>query len=232
MNPIDAWVFSILSKYNFHSAVLNGLIYHVMDSDMVKGGMVIAILWWVWFSRSHAQPETRRIVVASFIAAFVSVFVAKLLEHGIPARPRPINNPLVGSIFSYSLAPSLSTHWEQSSFPSDHAALFFALAFSLFYASRRLGIIVLTYVIVAISFPRVYNGVHYATDILAGAGIALCSVILFNFRPLRDRLTAVFVNFAERRPGVFYPLFFMLSFEVSALFGDVREFGSFFVRMF
>ncbi len=231
MNPIDAWVFSLLGKYYLHSEALNRLIYHVMDSNMVKGGALMVILWWIWFSGSHDQLQTRRIVIGSLIAAFVAVFVTKVIEHSLPPRPRPINNPLVESIFSYSPAPSLNTHWEQSAFPSDHAALFFALAFALFYASRRLGVAVFVYVLVAISLPRVYNGVHYATDILAGAGIALVSALVINIRSLRDRMTSAFVDYAERKPGIFYPLFFILTFEVSVLFGDVREFGSFFFRL-
>lgn len=54
-----------------------------------------------------------------------------------------------------------------NSFPSSHAAMFTALATSVYYYHRRLGIglFILAFVI---GFSRIYVGVHYPFDVLAG----------------------------------------------------------------
>ncbi len=231
MNPVDAWVFSVFSHIPHHSTVIDGFTYVVMDSRLLKGGMLMSVLWWLWFAKSDQQTKIRQIVLVSLLASFVSVALAKGLERAVPFRVRPVNNPLVSAIFTYSAGSKQIEDWLHSSFPSDHAALFLTIAFALFFVSRRVGMGVLLYVLAVIAFPRVYNGIHYATDILAGGGIALCSAMVFNIRPVRERLTTSVVAFAELKPVLFYPLFFMICFEVTDLFEDVRAFGSFFFRM-
>lgn len=56
------------------------------------------------------------------------------------------------------------------SFPSDHAAAAFAIAVSVALASRRLGAAFLA-AAAAIAVSRVAVGLHYPSDVLAGAAI-------------------------------------------------------------
>lgn len=60
------------------------------------------------------------------------------------------------------------------SFPSDHAALAFAVAgvLSFFYPKWSLGIFT---VALLIAVSRVFVGVHYPTDIVAGAAVGVVS---------------------------------------------------------
>jgi undecaprenyl-diphosphatase len=59
-----------------------------------------------------------------------------------------------------------------SSFPAGHAATAFAGATVLTYAARRLWPLFVG-LAVAVAFSRVYVGVHYPTDVLAGATIGI-----------------------------------------------------------
>ena len=65
-----------------------------------------------------------------------------------------------------------------NSFPSGHAAWFFALAMVIFYFSRRLG--TWYFVFAALNgLARVYAGVHWPLDILGGAAIGvLCALLV------------------------------------------------------
>jgi undecaprenyl-diphosphatase len=64
------------------------------------------------------------------------------------------------------------------SFPSEHATAAFGLALvTLVFLSRSWGLL-LTCVALAIGFARVYAGVHYPSDILGGAVVAVLGVAL------------------------------------------------------
>jgi len=74
-------------------------------------------------------------------------------------RPRPMTIlPIQEVIF----------HRPTYSFPSDHAALLFALAFSFWLANQKRTSYWLWTIGVIISISRVITGLHYPSDILAG----------------------------------------------------------------
>lgn len=64
------------------------------------------------------------------------------------------------------------------SFPSGHAAWFFALSMIVFYYSRKWGIWYFTLSAV-MGIARIYVGVHWPLDILGGAAIGvLCGMLV------------------------------------------------------
>jgi len=71
----------------------------------------------------------------------------------------------------------LISHAATAGFPSGHAALYFALAFALFFFSRTWGS-VFTALALAVGAARVIAGVHWPLDIAAGILVALISVFV------------------------------------------------------
>lgn len=66
-------------------------------------------------------------------------------------------------------------------FPSGHATFFFALATAVFLYHRKLGMIFFAMALVN-SLARVASGVHWPSDILAGAAVGIITaLILFKF---------------------------------------------------
>lgn len=75
-------------------------------------------------------------------------------------RPRP---PLRLGIISLF-------HESAPAFPSGHASVFFALAFTMFFFNKKWGYWFLIFAIVN-SFARVAAGVHWPSDILGGVAV-------------------------------------------------------------
>jgi membrane-associated phospholipid phosphatase len=105
------------------------------------------------------------------------------------SRPRPFvvlpDARLFGEVGKGYLAPlpdgSLPPKANRHSFPSAHAANFFAMATVAFLFYRRSACFMVP-LAAAVAISRVYNGVHYPSDITAGAilgaGYAIVLVIL------------------------------------------------------
>ena len=108
------------------------------------------------------------------MATFLTLAVSRLIAFSLPFHIRPMYNPtLVHHPFSVRFVPNLE-NW--SAFPSDTAAYFFALAFGVAYLARRLAIPIMLYTVLWICLPRMYIGLHYASDIIAGAAVGLAVV--------------------------------------------------------
>lgn len=67
----------------------------------------------------------------------------------------------------------------ESSFPSGHAAFYFAIATVVFFHNKKAGIAFLA-VAFLISLARVFVGIHWPSDILAGAAVGIFSGWLIN----------------------------------------------------
>ena len=69
---------------------------------------------------------------------------------------------------------------DNSSFPSGHTLNGITAAVTLMFIDKRMGIpaIVLA---VLIAFSRMYNFMHFPTDILAGAVLGVVSAVFVNF---------------------------------------------------
>lgn len=60
----------------------------------------------------------------------------------------------------------------KTSFPSNHAAISFALATSVYFYHKKLGIF-LFIIAILVSLSRMYVGVHFPIDIIAGSIIGI-----------------------------------------------------------
>ena len=106
------------------------------------------------------------IVAMAFSAAIVSRFVIAEIIRFFWPRLRPFVENQANLIISQSSA--------EPSFPSGHASFYFTISAVVYFYNKKLGIIFFA-VSVFMGLARIFVGVHWPSDILAGALIGVFS---------------------------------------------------------
>lgn len=216
MNPVDLAVFRLLTAPANLSPGFDAAVEALSRFDLAKGAVSLAIFWGVWFGFAGQQPERRQVLLAGLLGTCLALFVAAGLAVSLPFRLRPLlAHPTEGM--------TVDPDWYRwSSFPSDHATLFFALAVTIWRAHPQAGRWALLHAAAVVAFPRMYIGLHYPTDILAGGLVGGGIAWLATHASLRKTLADPFLRLAERYPGPFHAILFVVSWLVSTLFRDLR----------
>ncbi len=221
MNPFDLAILRFVNGFARESYTLDLVIAIVVDNNLIKGGVVVTILWWLWFRPDKNQGSNRTLILGTILAGFLSLVCARVLQLTLAFRPRPLHNPEAGFQVPYGVDATALSEW--SAFPSDHATLFFALATGLTLISRTVGVPAFLHALVVICIPRIYLGLHYPSDIVAGALIGIGIAYLVNKNSKIAHAINEFVMVKLRTsPGVFYACFFVLTYQLATLFEDAR----------
>ncbi|TKC85983.1 phosphatase PAP2 family protein [Trinickia terrae] len=229
INLVDTGFIGFMSQEAMRSPRFLHVVETVVNMYLFKGVGLIALLWWIWFRRDNAEdPEAeavrrrqREIVVIAIASGFLALAAGRLGAHYLPFRLRPMYEPALRAFFPQAMVeePVLRT-W--SAFPSDHVMLWSAVATGILLASRPWGIYALFHAIVLIGLPRICLGLHYPTDVLGGAALGVGITCAMNASAIRTHIAAPMLAFALRYPGVFYSVAFLLSFELTTQFDELR----------
>lgn len=220
MNILDSVVISYVNQFSQHSSTFDNLLAFLADSHLLKGGVLVTVVWWLWFRKEKPALLQREHIIATFISCITGIALARLMASTLPFRLRPLHEAGLNFLLPYGTSPAVLDGW--SSFPSDHAVLFFALSTGLLYVSKKAGLFALAYTTLFIAFPRIYLGLHYPTDILAGAVIGVTIALLSNiYLAKRARLDSI-ASWSHSEPQLFYPLFFLFTYQIADMFSSSR----------
>jgi undecaprenyl-diphosphatase len=139
--------------------------------------------WW------RARPEGDRARMVSVLAVpvvVVAVYLVNDLVKSLVDEQRPCQTLHVAA--TVEACPALGD-W---SFPSNHAAIAAASAVALLLADRRIGLVALPFALL-LGASRVWIGVHYPHDVLAGLalGALLAGALMLAVRRADLRLPAL-----------------------------------------
>lgn len=146
----------------------------IEDPVTLLGGPAVALyaaaIVMLWFlARPYGDPKWKLACVSGLVAAAVAMITNQSISH-LWERPRPFAaHPALTHLLA---APS-----PDPSFPSDHAAVAFAIAFGVLAFSRRVGILFLA-AATLISLSRIALGLHYPSDVAAGALVGWAAALL------------------------------------------------------
>lgn len=162
-----------------HSALLDPIFWVISTSGL---GWVQALLTLVLLRWEHLKAYVWPLLAVTGVSGFAIADVVKKLT----PRDRPSN-----LIFAHPQ----ETFWGNS-FPSGHTASSFGIAMLLFLMTRgtdhaKVGRWSLVWAS-CVGLSRVYRGVHWPTDVLAGAccGIAAACIVYLGFRKYGHTLCA------------------------------------------
>ncbi len=222
LNGLDAAVLRLFSSWVAEHCGVDGLMSFVSASILLKGAAVVALLWYLWFRPRPPEEErwVRRGALATLASCLLAVMVGRSLVAFLPFRLRPLHRESLEYPLACGLGRDVLEGW--SSFPSDHAVMFFSLATGLFLVSRWAGLLALAHAIFVISLPRVYLGFHYPSDILSGALLGSALTLLVFKTPLSSLAWRLGERLLRVRRGLFYAGFFLLSLELALMFGGSR----------
>lgn len=161
IQTLDATVLLWIQEH-LRTALLNGPMVFV--STLGNAG----IFWIVLGLILSCIPKTRKYGILALLSLLVCFLFNNILLKNLIARPRPYTQ--IPELIMLMKCPA------DHSFPSGHACSSFAVAGSLMWTMKsrwnalRIPALILA---ILIAFSRLYVGVHYPTDILAGVAIGL-----------------------------------------------------------
>lgn len=157
----------IINGWTRYSPLLN---HFVADFNKYAVEIWAVIFLIMWFWPPLRQTRARRAVIYAVLAGVLAVVINLAIAHVLPYRPRPF-------VYEPQLIHQLVAHRRDTSFPSTHAAGSFGIAVGLFYAGFSDGLWALL-LAAAIAVARVFAGLHWPTDVLAGAAVGVVSGVV------------------------------------------------------
>ena len=188
LNTADMKLFQLINGFVGVAPFVDRIAQWIVSDYLMPIALALALIF-MWFAERDREIRVQRqlgvfVALTSMALSSWAVFILNMFYF----RPRPFVNADVALLF---YKPT------DSSFPSNAAAAVFGLAFGIWGVNRRLGYIA----IVAASLyglARVYAGVHYPLDILAGAAIAAAvTYVVFRMRDVLMPLLMLAIRVAR-----------------------------------
>jgi len=224
IGSFDSAILAFLTHGALHTATYGHAVSHVADFYLFKGVLPLAMLCAIWFdTRERRQWQwQRQMVVATVLSGVLALFIGRVLAHYLPFRQRPLYDSSLHLTFPIAATPeAVLRTW--SSFPSDHAMLWSAVAMGIFLVSRWMGVLALLQCAFLICLPRVYLGLHYPSDVLAGIILGVGVTCVVTRKPIMERFAPAIVRLIDRYPNVSYAGLFVILFELATTFDEPRE---------
>jgi undecaprenyl-diphosphatase len=180
VRAVDWSLLHSLNDYLFrHDGVEDPLLFYVNVSEALFAATLVIIFL---AARGPRFGDWRRAAVAAALSAALALAIGKAISELVD-RARPfVADPSGVHLFS--------NHAADAGFPSDHATAAFAIAVAILLRKRGWGIAALAAATV-LSVGRVALGVHYPSDVLAGAALGAAAALALWFGPIRTRIDAV-----------------------------------------
>lgn len=186
--------------------------WELANNSLFRGFPLFFSLVVLWFSGDDRERRGR--MLAGLLAVCLATLLSAWSQFHIAVHIRPILDPEL-----HLQNVNQAWTWDRtSSFPSDTATMYFALATVVLLEARLAGLFCFAWVTAVIAIPRVIFGLHYPSDIIGsvvlGPGfVFICAKSLY-LRRLFERALMLFKDHMH----VVHALLFVLLREMSEVF--------------
>ena len=158
-----------------HWAAVDGIMIAVTKFGVPLMVLAVILQWWGKTPRENLR-QTTIMAGLSFLIGLGIAQIILLFVHRIRPYDAGISHLII----------ERTADW---SFPSDHAIASTSIAFAFLFNGFRKHSLAYFAAALLVCLSRVYVGMHYASDILGGAGVALLTAFLVTkLYPRRSRL--------------------------------------------
>lgn len=249
ITAISDSLYQLCNSLAGRSWLLDNLIALPLDNQLVKAAIIGGCFLAVWHGGKDeaATQRNRRILLITLVACVFVIATTKTLSKTV-FLPRPFIQSqkafhLEGEqlVESQRLAYRVPLDEENQksyhalvkgdviqndlgSFPSDHAGFYVTLAVGILLAARGIGWLAVGWTFLVVLGSRVITGQHSPLDILAGAGIGVVILLLFQLvlgKWLR-RFVDPLVNWTLRHQTFSTVLVFIAVFEAANTLQNLR----------
>jgi undecaprenyl-diphosphatase len=162
-----------------HDAIEDPLLFYVNAAEALFAA-TLAVLFLA--ARGPRHAAWRRAALAAVLSAALALAIGQAIADVVD-RVRPfVADPHSVHLFS--------AHSVDAGFPSDHATASFAIAVAILMRKRGWGVFALLAAAI-LSVGRVAVGLHYPSDVLAGAALGTSAALVLWVPPLRLRVDAL-----------------------------------------
>jgi undecaprenyl-diphosphatase len=231
MTALDQAIIEFINQLAQQSKTFDLLVGLVASNHLFKGVVVISCYWAIWFGVREAtsRDAARASLAATVVAVILALGVNRLLATALPHQVRPINDPEI--VFRLPEGMARGAFSSLSAFPSDHAVMFMGLALGTFAISWKVAAALLGHALIIVLLPRLYLGLHYPSDLVAGAVLGGVFVWLFHRPRLKANLGRRVQGWCNHHPASFYPAMFVATFLLATLFSAAVKVGYFLLKL-
>jgi hypothetical protein len=121
---IDRSTLLLVNQFAGRSAALDNLMSAFAGPHILTGIPLMAMVAYCWFRRLGPEYlKERQYLVQELVGTLLAGVISRGMQLAFAFHPRPLHDPSLPFHAPIGLDPNTLNHW--SSFPSDHAAVFF-----------------------------------------------------------------------------------------------------------
>lgn len=182
MNSFDLYGYHWINQWAGHIPTLDKFMSFIAQYGLELYAFLFVV---AWFALPKPEGNRRHALIVAGFSGILALLINVLISH-VWFRPRPFVSLSKGSF------TQLIPHSIDASFPSDHVSGSFAFAAGSWKNAERWVSYSFTILAILVAIARVYTGVHWPTDVIAGAIVGLLSArIMWAVSPVLTPFTQI-----------------------------------------
>lgn len=165
LNTFDLSIYRLINGFAGHNRIVDAvMVFFAKDAPEIYAVLFVI----AWFTLPKRDIQSRHALVVAGFSGILALAINVAISH-IWFRPRPF------AILPKGSYTELISHSMDASFPSDHTSGSFGFAAASWGETQKWIRYSFTIVAIVVMFARVFVGVHYPTDVLAGLVVGILS---------------------------------------------------------